>query len=47
MLFGGTFVLVPFARLLCYKLGMPESQRGGERDIDIESRRELNTVADN
>ena len=26
---------------------MAESQRGGERDIDIESRRELNAVADN
>ena len=44
MLFGGTFVFVTFA-CLCYKLGMAESQRGGERDIDIESRREL--VADN
>ena len=47
MLFGGTFVFVTFACLLCYKLGMAESQRGGERDIDIESRRELNAVADN
>ena len=26
---------------------MAESQRGGKRDIDIESRRELNAVADN
>ena len=25
---------------------MAESQRGGKRDIDIESRRELNAVAD-
>ena len=47
ILFGGTFVCVTFACLLCYKLGMTESQRGGERDIDIESRRELNAVADN
>ena len=47
MLFGGTFVSVTFACLLSYKLGMAESQRGGERDIDIESRRELNAVADN
>ena len=46
MLFGGTFVFVTFA-CLCYKLGMAESQRGGERDVDIESRRELNVVADN
>ena len=47
MLFGGTFVFVTFACFLCHKLGMAESQRGGERDIDIESRRELNAVADN
>ena len=47
MLFGGTFGFVTFACLLCYKLGMAESQRGGEHDIDIESRRELNAVADN
>ena len=47
MLFVGTFVFVTFACLLCYKLGMAESQRGGEHDIDIESRRELNGVADN
>ena len=46
MLFGGTFVFVTFACLLCYKLGMTESQRGEDRDIDIESRRELNAVAD-
>ena len=45
MLFGGTFVFVTFACLLCYKLGMAESQRGGERDI--ESRKELNAIADN
>ena len=44
MLFGGTFVFVTFACLLCYKLGMAERQRGG---YDIESRRELNAVADN
>ena len=47
MPFGGTFVFVTFACLLCYKLGMAESQLGGERDIDIEGRRELNAVADN
>ena len=47
MLFGGIFVFVTFACLLCYKLGVAESQRRGERDIDIESRRELNAVADN
>ena len=47
MLFGGTFVFVTFACLLCYELGMAESQRGGEHDIGIESRRELNAVADN
>ena len=41
------FVFVTFACLLSYKLGMAERQRGGERDIDIESRRELNAVADN
>ena len=41
MLFGGTFVFVTFACLLCYKLGMAESQQRGERDIDIENRREL------
>ena len=47
MLFGGTFVFVTCACLLRYKLGVTESQRGGQRDIDIESRRELNAVADN
>ena len=47
MLFGGTFIFVTFACLLCYKLGVAESQRRGECDIDIESRRELNAVADN
>ena len=47
MLFGGTFVFVTFSCLLCYKLGMAESKRGGEHDIDIEYGRELNAVADN
>ena len=47
ILFGGTFVFVTFACLLCYNLGMAESQRGGELDIYIESRGELNAVADN
>ena len=41
------FVFVTFACLLSYKLRMAESQRGGERDIDIESRRELIAVANN
>ena len=46
MLFGGTFCICNICMLLSYKLRMAESQRGGKRDIDIESRRELNAVAD-
>lgn len=47
MLLGSTFVFVSFVFLLFYKREMAESQRA-KRGINIvESRRELNTVADN
>ena len=41
------FVFVTSAYLLCYKREMAESQKA-KSDIDVvDSRRELNTVADN
>lgn len=47
MLFGDSFVFISFVYLLFYKPEMAESQRP-KRGINIvESRRELNTVADN
>ena len=49
MLFEGTliFVSVTSGACLCYKREMAESQRAKSDTDIVESRRELNTVADN